>query len=267
MTESRHYYYHFRHSPSELSKHLAFYIHAMGWVAYPRTFSTVRKADSFYGYQLQYVSRGKGFFIWIGTKYHVGPDDLLFFDLTQEHAYYSDPEDPWELVWIHLGGEQAKMYLSLLEHRKSPIIRMGKNELIKHWCQDLIYLFSLRPIGLELMAALAITRMLTEISVASMSGDSEKDGSRPSQLASAHGVQWDPKNQLLWAPGYEYLVSLEVGGTDDNPTLCEKVKVALPTAGGRDLQPVYGDTDRLWVTTNKTVYQYIKFTNTFDIHF
>ncbi|MFD0854565.1 DUF6528 family protein, partial [Actinomadura adrarensis] len=58
--------------------------------------------------------------------------------------------------------------------------------------------------------------------------------------------------------------SLKVGGTDAAPTLTELTRTPLPTYGGHDLAPVYGDRDRLWITTNSAVYQYEKSTDTFS---
>lgn len=80
-------------------------------------------------------------------------------------------------------------------------------------------------------------------------------------LVSAHGVLWDPQRQVLWALGYDKLVALRVGGTPAAPTLTEVASSPLPTIGGHDLQPVYGDRDRLWVSSETHVYQYAKSTN------
>jgi hypothetical protein len=83
-------------------------------------------------------------------------------------------------------------------------------------------------------------------------------------LSGAHGVLWDPGKNVLWALGDYYLVALQVEGTDSEPTIREVLRKRLLTNGGHDLQPVYGDPDRLWVTTGSHVYQYVKSTNTWD---
>ncbi|GAA2425092.1 hypothetical protein GCM10010191_41640 [Actinomadura vinacea] len=77
-------------------------------------------------------------------------------------------------------------------------------------------------------------------------------------LKGGHGVLWDPARKVLWAIGDDHLVSLKVGGTASKPTLKQASKVALPSDGGHDLAPVHGDRDRLWITTNYGVYQYVK---------
>ncbi|MCP3798488.1 DUF6528 family protein [Allokutzneria sp. A3M-2-11 16] len=83
-------------------------------------------------------------------------------------------------------------------------------------------------------------------------------------LPGGHGVLWDPQGAVLWAIGDNLLVALKVGGTAANPTLTEARKVALPSKGGHDLQPVYGNKDRLWITTNSQVYQFSKSTGAFS---
>lgn len=77
-------------------------------------------------------------------------------------------------------------------------------------------------------------------------------------LQGAHGVLWDPQRNLLWAVGDYVLTAYRVGGTAASPTLTEatEYRVNLPTNGGHDLSAVYGDTNRLWVTTNAGVYQF-----------
>jgi hypothetical protein len=83
-------------------------------------------------------------------------------------------------------------------------------------------------------------------------------------LSGAHGVLWDPDLKVLWALGDYLLVALKVGGTDSSPSLEEVILKKLPTPLGHDLQPVYGNSDRLWVSTGSKVYQYVKSSGTWD---
>ena len=79
-------------------------------------------------------------------------------------------------------------------------------------------------------------------------------------LPGAHGVVWDAKYEWLWVIGDEVLTALKVKGTPEAPQLEEVAerRIALPTLHGHDLFPVYGDEDRLWVTTNSDMYVYVK---------
>lgn len=80
-------------------------------------------------------------------------------------------------------------------------------------------------------------------------------------LPGAHGVLWDPQLGILWAVGDYLLVAIEVTGTAAQPVLEKLYDKPLPTNWGHDLSPVYGNTDRLWVSTGSRVYQYVKSTN------
>lgn len=111
------------------------------------------------------------------------------------------------------------------------------------------------------VAAAASTGGWLRVYTASQGPDSEEYVQY--DLPGGHGVLWDPERELLWALGDYHLVALKVGGTPAEPTLTEVKKTELPAPHGHDLQPVYGDTDRLWVTSGSRVYQYMKSTNSF----
>ena len=85
-------------------------------------------------------------------------------------------------------------------------------------------------------------------------------------LPGAHGVVWDERRQWLWAVGDEALTALRVAGTPEAPRIEEVPgeRRPLPTPGGHDLFPVYGDADRLWVTTEEDIYVYVKSARRFE---
>ena len=76
-------------------------------------------------------------------------------------------------------------------------------------------------------------------------------------LFGAHGVLWDPDRKVLWGLGDEEITAYTVGGSAAAPTLTEVSKYRQSVAGvnGHDLSPVYGNKDRLWVTSD-AIYQY-----------
>ncbi len=75
----------------------------------------------------------------------------------------------------------------------------------------------------------------------------------------AHGVLYDPDTDLVYAIGANLLRVFKVEMTADGmPSVSEQEdkRYILPSGGAHDLQPVYGNTDRLWITTTGAVYQY-----------
>ncbi|MEV6416964.1 DUF6528 family protein [Kribbella sp. NPDC051718] len=77
-------------------------------------------------------------------------------------------------------------------------------------------------------------------------------------LPDAHGVTWDPTQQVLWVLGGNRLAALKIKGTAAAPVLEESKVVTLPTGGGHDLTPVLENHDLLWVSTGSKVYQVSK---------
>lgn len=82
----------------------------------------------------------------------------------------------------------------------------------------------------------------------------------------AHGLLWDPGRRTLWVLTHFYLARARVSGTSAAPRLTWLGRSRLPDSdGGHDVQPVHGDTNRLWVSTGTHVYQYDKTTGKFSL--
>lgn len=47
---------------------------------------------------------GNGWFEMDGHRQEVGPHQFFILPQNEEHAYGSDPSDPWTIYWIHFGG-------------------------------------------------------------------------------------------------------------------------------------------------------------------
>lgn len=79
-------------------------------------------------------------------------------------------------------------------------------------------------------------------------------------LEDAHGLLWDPSNGALWAIGTNVLTAYEVNISGGAISVSERtdLKNTIPTDSAHDLQPVYGDPDRMWITTSSAVYVYSK---------
>lgn len=80
------------------------------------------------------------------------------------------------------------------------------------------------------------------------------------KLEDSHGLLWDPENKVLWAIGRTVLTAYEAEISDGKITVRERadLRATIPGDWAHDLQPVYGNTDRMWVTTSAAVYIYSK---------
>ena len=84
------------------------------------------------------------------------------------------------------------------------------------------------------------------------------------ELNGAHGLSWDPDNQLLWALGFPKLVAYTLGTDSDGKgtlKLAEGKGCNVPNGTGHDLVVDYRNSDILWLTDSKGVYQFSKSQN------
>lgn len=56
---------------------------------------------------IEYVYSGEGFIKIDGKLTHIGADTVYLLCAGTDHEYYSDPDNPWEKVFINLGGKLA----------------------------------------------------------------------------------------------------------------------------------------------------------------
>ena len=81
----------------------------------------------------------------------------------------------------------------------------------------------------------------------------------------AHGVLWDPKNEVLWAAGMNMLYAYKVTANDDGSVTVikdEEMSFTTPEGGLHDLQPYFGNDDWLIISTASHVYIYDKVNKT-----
>lgn len=164
MTKHPHFYKAYSHTPSDAARQIWFYVHAVGWFNCASDYDVRR--ESFFGYQLKYVLRGRGYVEWEGHTYTVLPGEIFLLDLSLAHRYYADPQDPWELLWVHFDGTGCSDYFRLLGADDNPVLQTANRSETEEQFRQLFKLFRHRPCGLEALASCAITHILTQLIVA-----------------------------------------------------------------------------------------------------
>lgn len=155
------------HSPTVNARKFLFCVHDVGWFDCSPCYGMNR---TYYYYQLKFVVRGSGRVVWQNRSFEVRAGDIFFLDLTQKHQYHTNPDDPWELLWVRFDGFQAKAYFDMLGSMDYPIFRTSDPERMKQLFADLYELFRNRPAGLEISASYLITTILTEMAMSKIDG-------------------------------------------------------------------------------------------------
>ncbi len=161
MPPTDYFYRHHSHTPSETAKRMWFYVRSTGWFACRPDYDIARK--SFYDYQLQYVVRGSGQVYQHGRTFPVTAGSVVFLDLRQEHRYAADPQDPWEILWVHFGGRQCADYFQLLLGSEFPVHTVENPAKITKLLIRLYELMVSQAPDCEVRASHCITGILTEL--------------------------------------------------------------------------------------------------------
>lgn len=162
------------HSPSEMAKAFLFYVQDLGWFECRPDYRIRR---TFFPYSMRFVIRGKGYGVWRGKTYPVGTNQILFLDLTEEHEFYADADDPCTIYWVRFGGIQAADYHQMLECDKNPVLDVRSPRLTRQLFEALFALFEQGAPGFEVTASSHITRILTDAATALMEGgEATEDG-------------------------------------------------------------------------------------------
>lgn len=96
--------------------------------------------------------------------------------------------------------------------------------------------------------------------------DMNSKASKTLTLDDAHAVLWDPKYEVVWAAGYTEIRAYKVTLKSGTLTVTEDTSKRSPfnNTGAHDLAPVYGDKDKMWVSTFGKIYIYDKTTKKFS---
>ena len=76
------------------------------------------------------------------------------------------------------------------------------------------------------------------------------------KVPSAHGVQWDPVQEVLWALQYDGVIAVQIRNYGTKDAKLVKLSDMGATfngkdASGHDLSPVYGQPGKYWVTAGR----------------
>lgn len=87
--------------------------------------------DHYPGHELILCLRGQGQVQIRGKTHAVNPRDLVWADCSQPHAYWSVPENPWEVYWLRFDGPQATRWSEALAVDRHPVFHDVNLRLIR----------------------------------------------------------------------------------------------------------------------------------------
>ena len=84
---------------------------SVGWYKDEPKHFVDRKEKEMDNFNLHVVLNGKGYLKTKGDTYLMHQGDCFLYFPSEEQYYYSDKEEPWEILWVHFNGYFLKEFL------------------------------------------------------------------------------------------------------------------------------------------------------------
>lgn len=99
-------------------------------------------------YLVIYVLKGAGAVDTEGQRYTVVPGDLLTLKAHESHAYGADPDDPWDILWVHFDGRMAPAFFNALRAYGGVRLALGLDDVVRdRWIELVIAHAAAAPVS------------------------------------------------------------------------------------------------------------------------
>ncbi|WNR46306.1 AraC family transcriptional regulator [Paenibacillus roseipurpureus] len=169
-------------SPSTFAATNLYYVQEIGhFHTLPGYFTEREGLDS---YLIVYIQRGKGKLIYQGHTYTLEARQLFFIHCMPYHQYTADPNDPLELLWVHVYGSSISAYYEQYADQYEPVLPLA-NERIPELITRTLQIQQQKSAATELLTSQLLVELLTTILLSSQ----EKDLSESDKPAYIHAIR------------------------------------------------------------------------------
>lgn len=153
-------------TPSFHAKTMFYYIQEIGHFYTLSGYSTERKhLDSFL---VAYTVSGKCRLTYRGRQYTLTAGQAFFIHCEDYQYYETDPDDLWQVYWVHFNGGASRSYFEICMHNSGPVFELGVDSIIPHLINRMLDLYRNRDARTEALVSKTIVDLLTEMLLFSM---------------------------------------------------------------------------------------------------
>jgi AraC family transcriptional regulator of arabinose operon len=146
-------------TPSDFARKSLFYVQEIGYLKCIK--SHINKRYNLSSYLFCILLSGKGEFLCEGRRYPLKQNDCILLDCRRPYMHQSDPEHPWELLWVHFNGYAAGDYYEYYLQGSDRSFHPREPEAYIHLLEQLLILHQKKEAAWELIASKRITELLT----------------------------------------------------------------------------------------------------------
>jgi len=147
-------------TPSRIAKSTYFYVEEVGYFKTLSTYFTQR--ENLNSYLIIYVLSGKGYLEYKGESYTICSGHGFLIDCMEYQYYKSDPEDPFEILWVHFNGSTSHGYYQQFSKNSTPICHFDKTTMVPSIIQQLILAHKEKSVKTEPLCSKLLMDLLTQ---------------------------------------------------------------------------------------------------------
>lgn len=170
-------------TPSIIDKTRFLYVQEMG-VMYANT-AFYTKRDNLPSYLLLYTDSGNACLQYRNREYHLVPGDAFFIDCMEYQYYYVESENTWDCRFVHIYGPDVitRYYDAFVRAANGNVLHLPASSKVPMFITRVIESYRPRHKNSDLIAAMYLIRLLTEIVLNAESDDSMEGSGRMYDIA------------------------------------------------------------------------------------
>ena len=170
-------------TPGPAAKNTFFYVQETGCLKSDEPAMTHRQdLDS---YLIIAVISGKGELTIGGETFSLSKGECFFIDCKQSHFYKGDPDDPWDVMWVHFNGATSRQYYEYFLSQSKNTFRPPSFDRVVSAITEIIRINETKNQSSEILSSKLIVDLLT-IALTVSSGEQQFDSALKQKLAGVH---------------------------------------------------------------------------------
>lgn len=146
-------------TPSEFAKKSLFYVQETGYLKSIK--NHLNKRSNLSSYLFCMVLSGRGDFTYGEKCYTLLPFDCILLDCMMPYTHQSNPDHPWELLWVHFNGYTAEDYYEYFLQGNENRFHPKEPDAYQQIIEQLFITHQKKEMSWELIGSKLITDLLT----------------------------------------------------------------------------------------------------------
>jgi len=148
-------------TPSAVARRAFFYLQECGYLKANGSHHTGRQ--NLQSFLFAVVLDGKGTLSFDGQMQNLSAGDCFFIDCRSQHAYQSDPQNPWELIWVHFNGCTSEEYFRLFNAQYSSVFHPVSTVRLVSILQEIMRINTESDSDTEILTSGLLMNLLTNL--------------------------------------------------------------------------------------------------------